>query len=65
MNNDFFVTREVIRQWFSLVTSSLVKTIAELPHSWQKFVIHGNSCIILYIIDSNNGLLPGQRQVII
>ena len=29
MNNDFFVTREAIRQWFSLVTSSLVKIIAE------------------------------------
>ena len=36
MNNDFFVTREAIRQWFSLVTSSLVKIIAESPHSWQK-----------------------------
>ena len=30
---------------------SLVKIIAELPHSWQKIVIHGNSCIILYITD--------------
>ena len=51
MNNDFFVTREAIRQWFSLVTSSLVKIIAESPHEWQKIVIHGNSCIILYILD--------------
>ena len=48
-NNDFFVTREAIRQWFSLMTLSLVKIIAESPHSWQKIVIHGNSCIILYI----------------
>ena len=36
--------------WFSLVTSSLVKIIAESPHSWQKIVIHGNSCIILYVL---------------
>ena len=26
-----------------------MKIIAESPHSWQKIVIHGNSCIILYI----------------
>ena len=49
MNNDFLVTREVICQWFSLVTSSLVKIIGKSPHSWLKIVIHGNSCIILYI----------------
>ena len=54
MNNDFFVTREAIRQWFSLVTSSLVKIIAESPHSWQKIVIHGNSCIILYIFTQSS-----------
>ena len=45
-----FVTREVIRQRFSLVTSSLVKIFAEAPHSWQKVVIHGNPHIILYIL---------------
>ena len=28
-----------------------MKIIAESPHSWQKIVIHGNSCIILYITD--------------
>ena len=49
MNNDFLVTREVICQSFSLVTSSLVKIIGKSPHSWQKIVIHCNSCIILYI----------------
>ena len=49
MNNDFLVTREVICQWFSLVTSSLVIIIGKSPHSWLKIVIHGNSCIILYI----------------
>ena len=49
VNNDFFVTSEAIRLWFSLVTSSLVKIIAESPHSWQKIVIHGNECIILFL----------------
>ena len=49
VNNDFLVTREVICSWFSLVTSSLVKIIGKSPHSWPKIVIHGNSCIILYI----------------
>ena len=38
MNTDFFVTSEAIRQWFSRVTKSLVKIIAELPDSWQKSV---------------------------
>ena len=46
MNNDFLVTREMICQWFSL---SLVKIIGKSPHSWPKIVIHGYSCIILYI----------------
>ena len=36
MNYDFLVTREVICQWFSLVTSSLVKIIGKSPHSWPK-----------------------------
>ena len=49
MNNDFLVTREVICQWFSLVTSLLVKIVGKSPHSWLKIVIHGSSCIILYI----------------
>ena len=39
-----------MRQWFSLMTSSLVKIIAESPHSWQKSGIHGNPYIILYIL---------------
>ena len=43
-----FVTSRAIRQLFSRVTSSLVKIIAESPHSWQKISIHGNSYIILY-----------------
>ena len=51
MNNEFFYTHEVIRQWFSLMTSSLMKIIAKSPHSWQqKVVIHCNSSIILYVI---------------
>ena len=36
MNNDFWVTRGAIYQWFSLVTSSLVKIIGKSPHSWPK-----------------------------
>ena len=43
----FFVTREAIRQWFSLVTSSLIKIIAESPHSRQKISNHDKSYIIL------------------
>ena len=39
VNNDFFVTSEAIRQ----------KIIAESPHEWQKIVIHGNECIILFL----------------
>ena len=50
MNNDFWVTHDVICQWFSLVTSSLVKVIGKSPHSWPKIVIHSNSCIILYYL---------------
>ena len=34
MNNDSFVSCEVICQWFSLVTLSLVKIIGKSPHSW-------------------------------
>ena len=49
VNNDFFVTSEAIRQWFSRVTKSRVKIIAESPHEWQKIVIHGNECIILFL----------------
>ena len=50
MNNDFLVTREVICQWFPLVTSSLVKSLANHLTRDQKSVIHGNSCIILYFL---------------
>ena len=48
-----------------IFTSDFVKTIVELPHSWQKLVIHVNPYIILYftnllqLIDlkcTNNGL---------
>ena len=50
VNNDFWVTRDAICQWFSLHSW--------LRHSWKslanrltrdtKIVIYGNSCIILY-----------------
>ena len=36
VNNDFGVTREAICQWFSLVTSTLVKIIGKSLHSWPK-----------------------------
>ena len=45
----FFVTSRAIRQSFSRVTSSLVKIIAESPHSWQKISIHGNPYLILFL----------------
>ena len=41
----------MIRQWFSLVTSSPVKIIAESPYPCQKVVIHANPYIILYFVD--------------
>ena len=50
VNNDFGGTRDAICQWFSLVTSSLVKIVGKSPHLWQNIVIYGNSCIILYIL---------------
>ena len=50
MNNDFWVTRDAICQWFSLTWRR---------HSWKSFanrltrdpkiVIHGNECIILFL----------------
>ena len=44
MNNVFLVTHDGIYQWFS-------------PHSWQKIVMHGNSCITLYICNGEIGEL--------
>ena len=54
VNNYFFVTSEAIRQWFSRVTKSRVKIIAESPHEWQKslftvtkvlfYFLHALSC---------------------
>ena len=32
------------------MTLSLMKTIAELPHSWQKISIDGKQCILLSVI---------------
>ena len=48
MNNDFFVTSEAIRQWFSWMTKARVKIIAVAPHKWQKIIIHTNPYIILF-----------------
>ena len=57
MNNDFGVTRDAICQWFSRVTrENHWQTHHEWPQNrysrWcdPKIVIHGNSCIILYIM---------------
>ena len=36
MNNDFWVILNAIYQWFSLVTSSLVKIIGKSPNVWLK-----------------------------
>ena len=51
MNNDFLVTRDVICQWFSRVAKSREKIIDKSLHSWPNIVIHGNSCIVLYMFD--------------
>ena len=61
MNNDFLVTREATSQWFSLVTSSLVKIIGNRLTRDAKFVIHGNSCITLYFIHSTSVCWPPVR----
>ena len=53
MNNDFWVTHEVICQWFSLVTSSLVKIIGKSPHSWPK---HHYSRQLMHYSLYHNGL---------
>ena len=43
------VTSEVIFQWFSQLTKSQVKSIGKSPHKWQKIVILGNECFILFL----------------
>ena len=50
MNNDFCITGEAICQWFSRVTKSRVKIIGKSHHEWPKMVIHGDKCIILFLI---------------
>ena len=47
VNNDFWVTRDAICQWFSwkLLTNRLTRD--------PKIVIHGNLCIILYIYNAD------------
>ena len=49
MNNDFWVTSEVICQQFSQVTKSQVKIIGKSHHKGPKFIIHGNQWIILFL----------------
>ena len=50
VNNDFWVTSEAICQGFSRVTKSRVKIIGKSHHEWPKIVIHGNECIILFLV---------------
>ena len=49
MNTDFFVMSGVIRQWFSRLTKSRVKIIAESHQEWQKIGINGIPYIILLL----------------
>ena len=65
LNNDFFG-----HSWCDLPMISTRDFVTrenhwQLPHSWPKIIIHGNSCIILYIINSHNGLVPVRCQAII
>ena len=65
MNNDFL---SLVRRFGNDFHSWLRHSWKSLPNRLtrdKKIVIHGNSCIILYIICSDNGLLPGQCQAII
>ena len=50
MNDNFLVALDVICQWFSQVTLSLMKSIGKSPHWWPQIVIHCNYCIILYLM---------------
>ena len=58
-SNDTFATMN--NNFWGHLTSSLVKIIGKSSHSWPKIVIHGDSCIILYICMCffyNEGTLP-------
>ena len=50
VKNDFFVTGEVICQWFSLVTSSLAKIIGKSPHSWPKKSLFMVTNVLFYFL---------------
>ena len=50
VNNDFFVTSEAIRQWFSRVTKSRVKIIAESSHEWQKKSLFTVTNVLFYFL---------------
>ena len=45
----FVVTREVIRQQFSLVTASFVKIIGESPHLWSQTSLLTAAHVLFYI----------------
>ena len=43
----------------------LEQIIGKSPHSWPKIIIHGNSCIILHVINSSGKrLVPNKRTFI-
>ena len=50
VNNDFFVTSEAIRQWFSRETKSRVKIIADSPHEWQKKSLFTVMNVLFYFL---------------
>ena len=49
MNNNFLVTCDEIWQWSSFMISSHMKIMENHLTRNQMILIHGNSCIILYI----------------
>ena len=50
VNNDFFVTSEAIRPWFSRVTKSRVKIMAESPHEWQNKSLFTVTNVLFYFL---------------
>ena len=49
VNNDFWVMSEAICQWFSRVTKSQVKIIAESLHEWQKSLFAVTKVLSYYL----------------
>ena len=47
--NLLMIFLDLIHQWFSRMTVSLVKIIGELPQEWSKIIIYGKPPTILFI----------------